>query len=168
LKPIFVPPPEQIKRKRIQTILQIKSLLAQYGVVFPISRSSWNKTKARIVEALELPSKIQISLKLFIRQVEFYQHQLDFLEKDFAETVQIEPYREIYDRLKSIPGIGPITATALTFEIGDTNRFSDPKKLCAFLGLTPILHCRSGLENGYQRSIYGNSLQTNQRAKRKW
>jgi len=128
---------EQIKRKRIRTILQIKSLLAQYGVVFPISGSPWNKTKARIVEALELPSKIQISLKLFIRQVEFYQQQLDLLEKEVSEVAQIEPYRNIYDRLRTIPGIGPITAAALTFEIGDIDRFSDPKKLCAFLGLTP-------------------------------
>lgn len=128
---------EQIKRKRIRTINQIKSLLAQYGILFPISGAPWNKTKARIVEGLELPSKIQISLKLFIRQVEFYQQQLDLLEKEVSDVAEVEPYREIYDRLRSIPGVGPITAAALTFEIGDINRFSDPKKLCAFLGLTP-------------------------------
>jgi transposase len=128
---------EQIKRKRIATILQIKSLLAQYAIVFPVTGSPWNKTKARIVESLELPSKIQTSLRLFIREVEFFDQQIDFLEKDFKMAVEEAPYKKIYDRLRSIPGVGPITAAALTFEIGDVSRFSDPKKLCAFLGLTP-------------------------------
>lgn len=39
--------------------------------------------------------------------------------------------------LKSITGIGELTAVTLAAEIGDINRFSEPKKLVAFTGLDP-------------------------------
>ncbi|MEG0323607.1 MAG: IS110 family transposase [Raoultibacter sp.] len=37
--------------------------------------------------------------------------------------------------LETIPGIGPVNAAVIAAEIGDANRFSDPKKLIAFAGI---------------------------------
>lgn len=149
LKAIFVPSEEQVnarqllrareqvKRKRIRSICQIKSLLAQYGVVFPVSGGAWSKTKARIVESLELPSKVQLSLRLLIREIEFLDNQLSTLVQELRQLMKQEPYQHIYERLRSVPGVGELTASALALEIADLSRFSNAKKLCAFLGLTP-------------------------------
>ena len=128
---------EQIKRKRIRTIVQIKSLMVQFGIEFPATGRSWSKTKARITEAVDLPSNIKNSLKLHVRQIELYDQHMKFLEKEFQEQALASEYKSTYERLQTVPGIGPISAAALTFEIGNIDRFDSAKKLCAFLGLTP-------------------------------
>lgn len=48
-------------------------------------------------------------------------------------------------RLATIPGIGPITATALMATIGDAGSFKTGRHLSAWLGLTPREHA-SGLK----------------------
>jgi transposase len=48
-------------------------------------------------------------------------------------------------RLATIPGIGPITATALVATIGDARNFKTGRHLAAWLGLTPREHA-SGLK----------------------
>lgn len=149
LKPIHIPSEEevncrqllrtreQVKEKRIRSICQIKSLLALYGVVFPVSGGGWSKKKAKIVENLDLPSNIQLSLRLYVRQVEFFETQIKFLEAQTKEVALSPPYQKTYERLQSVPGIGALTAAVLAFELGDIGRFSNAKKLSAFLGLTP-------------------------------
>ena len=44
-------------------------------------------------------------------------------------------------RLSTIPGIGPITATALVATIGDAKAFTSGRHLAAWLGLVPRQHC---------------------------
>jgi transposase len=39
--------------------------------------------------------------------------------------------------LLSIPGIGPVTASALVASVGDPSSFSGPRQFAAFLGLVP-------------------------------
>ena len=47
-------------------------------------------------------------------------------------------------RLQQIPGIGPITATALICAIGDGKQFKRGRDLAAWLGLTPRQHSSGG------------------------
>ena len=42
----------------------------------------------------------------------------------------------------SIPGFGPITASAMVATIQDTSGFAGPREFAAFLGLTPSTHYR--------------------------
>jgi transposase len=50
-------------------------------------------------------------------------------------------------RLQSIPGIGPITATARVADLGDARQFKRGHEVSAFLGLTPKQHSAVG-KNG--------------------
>ena len=47
-------------------------------------------------------------------------------------------------RLQAIPGIGPITATALVCAVGDGKGFKRGRDLAAWLGLTPKQHSSGG------------------------
>ena len=47
-------------------------------------------------------------------------------------------------RLQSMPGIGPLTATALVSAIGDIRNFSSGRHLAAWLGLVPKQHSTGG------------------------
>ena len=52
----------------------------------------------------------------------------------------------MYKRLITIPGIGLITATALTASIGNANCFRNGRQLSAWLGLVPRQHSSGGKE----------------------
>jgi transposase len=47
-------------------------------------------------------------------------------------------------RLQSVPGIGPLTATALVSAIGEAHSFSSGRHLAAWLGLVPRQHSTGG------------------------
>ena len=47
-------------------------------------------------------------------------------------------------RLAQIPGIGPITASALVASIGDAKSFENGRQLAAWLGLVPRQHSSGG------------------------
>ena len=49
-------------------------------------------------------------------------------------------YNTNYYLLRSIPGIGPLTAASILVEIGDVKRFADFYHLNSFVGLLPMEH----------------------------
>ena len=51
---------------------------------------------------------------------------------------------EQVQRLLGIPGIGPITATALVAAVGDVKTFRNGRELAAWLGLVPRQHSTGG------------------------
>lgn len=59
-------------------------------------------------------------------------------------------------RLMTIPGIGPVTASALAASIHDISAFSGPREFAAFLGLTPRQSSSGGKERLGRVSKMGN------------
>jgi len=56
------------------------------------------------------------------------------IEAKMAQTITTNP---TYRLLLSLPGVGPITATAIYAEVGDFTRFASPAKLISYAGLYP-------------------------------
>jgi transposase len=46
----------------------------------------------------------------------------------------------------TIPGLGPVTASAIAASIEDVSAFSGPREFAAFLGLTPRQNSSGGKE----------------------
>jgi len=53
---------------------------------------------------------------------------------------------EVSRRLETIPGIGPITASALTASISDPTIFNNGREMAAWIGLVPRQHSSGGKE----------------------
>jgi len=64
--------------------------------------------------------------------------------------------RDEYTRLKGIPGIGPLTASALISELGDGRRFSNGREMSAWCGLIPRQHSSGGRERLHGLTKNGN------------
>ena len=58
---------------------------------------------------------------------------------------------QTYQSLLTVPGIGPIVASALLSEIGDFARFDSPAEYCSFIGLLPWEH--SSGEKTYSKGM---------------
>ncbi|WNS78760.1 IS110 family transposase [Domibacillus sp. DTU_2020_1001157_1_SI_ALB_TIR_016] len=75
-----------------------------------------------------------LSLGMYINILLQYKEHLSKLESEIdALAKEIEEYNII----KSIPGIGEKIAATTISEIGEIDRFTDPKKLVAFAGVDP-------------------------------
>lgn len=73
--------------------------------------------------------------------------QLKDVDSKIKELMNEQPYAENFRLLRSIPGIGDITAYTLLLECGDLKSFSSCEKFCAFVGLVPDTD-RSGMHEG--------------------
>jgi transposase len=67
--------------------------------------------------------------------------QIEEIDREFSQAVKKE---ENCRRLLTIPGIGPLTATALTAAIGNAMAFHKGRDLAAWLGLVPRQHSTGG------------------------
>jgi len=75
-----------------------------------------------------------LSLDMYINIILQYKEHLSKLESEIdALAKEVEEYNII----KSIPGIGEKIAATIISEIGEIDRFTDPKKLVAFAGVDP-------------------------------
>lgn len=84
----------------------------------------------------ELLSDLYEHLKTLDKQVKHYEKQLKKLASQSEEA----------SRLQTIPGVGPLTATALVAAVGDGKQFKQGRSMAAWLGLTPRQHSSGSKE----------------------
>jgi transposase len=125
---------------------QIRGMLVEYGIILPQGISHVLKRLPIILanQATELPATF---LQLLQRLGE-HLHELDRHVEELEQQIQ-RWHREnaASRRLAEIPGIGPITASALVASIGDARNFKSGKELAAWLGLVPRQHSSGGKQN---------------------
>jgi transposase len=122
---------------------QIRGLLAEYGIVIPQGIGHITKRLPEILEdgENELPGVFRQLLQRLGDHLKEFDRQVGELE------VQIQTWHresEASKKLAQIPGIGPITASALVASIGDAKSFQNARQLAAWLGLVPRQHSSGG------------------------
>lgn len=126
---------EQLTRDRRRTILQIKSLLIQYGI--SPSQPGMNKKAVAEIRSSILPGSIKSILESYFHLLECLNIQIKKLEQEAISSITKEEDRERFNIIYSTPGIGKLSAAILVHEIGDWLRFQNEKQIAAYFGLTP-------------------------------
>ena len=71
-------------------------------------------------------------------QIKLFDQQIKATEKRIKVHIDNHPkLKRNRDLLKSIPGIGHLTASVLLAELGDISRFNDVREVVAYVGLNP-------------------------------
>ena len=122
---------------------QIRGLLTEYGIVIPQGISHIATHLPDILEDGEngLPGVFRQLIDRLDLHLKELDHQIRELE------IQIQAWHRANEdsrKLAQIPGIGPITASALVASIGDAKHFADGRQLAAWLGLVPRQHSSGG------------------------
>jgi transposase len=135
---------------------QIRGLLAEYGIVIPQGIAHIAKRLPEILEDGEngLPGMFRQLLQQLGEHLKALDRQVGELE------VQIQIWHrenEASKKLARIPGIGPITASALVASIGDAKSFENGRQLAAWLGLVPRQHSSGGKQTLLGISKRGDS-----------
>ena len=130
-------------RARTAQANQIRGLLSEYGITLPQGISHVANRLPEIIEDAEndLPGLFRGLLQRLVAHLRELNHQVRELEE------QIEVWHrgnEASQKLAKIPGIGPLTASALSASIGDAKSFKNGRELAAWLGLVPRQHSSGG------------------------
>lgn len=131
-----------IKQRTAQSN-QIRGLLGEFGVVIPRGMARLFEELPGILDDAEngLPDLMRpllARLRDHLRLLDQHVTELDG---------QIQAWHRADERsrrLSDIPGIGPITATALAASIPDAHMFKNGRQLAASLGLVPRQHSTGG------------------------
>ena len=87
-----------------------------------------------VSESKKIPQEVKDWLLELLQSCRELQKRLNKISKYLKEYADND---EICQKIMSVPGIGPITATRLKATIGDIQRFEKPKSIVAYYGLVP-------------------------------
>lgn len=120
---------------------QIRGELAEFGLIVPLGLSALRKHVPALLQNPQLPAAFGRLLQSLLDHVLLLDQKIKQLE---AEIVQWHRHSDLSKRLSQIPGIGPLTASALLCSIGDIGCFKNARELPAWLGLVPRQHSSGG------------------------
>ena len=129
-------------RQRTQTINALRGLLAEYGWIAPKGLFHVSGMMARIEDpACDLPPSAREVFLMMIDTIREQDRRVRELDREIARRA-----REDADarRLMTIPGIGPITATAILALAPPAETFRKGRDFAAWLGLTPLQKSTGG------------------------
>ena len=134
---------EQLMKHRIAQSNQLRALLHERGVVARLGAKGLRTalTQALADERNELSGamgEVLLELSGWLREME---------QRIAAITRRIERAAkddERCARLMAMPGVGPLSSTALVGMVGNAREFKSGRALSAYLGLTPRQHSSGG------------------------
>jgi transposase len=136
---------ERLIGARTALVNEVHGLLNEYGIVIPKGVSKFRKVVVAKLEAekdklgplsQEMFWKLLDEFAALEKQLSYYQDKLETLAATHPEC----------QRLMTIPGIGPIAATALVAAVSDASACKNGRQLAAWLGLVPRQHSTGGKE----------------------
>ncbi len=135
---------ERLVCQRTSLINQVRGLLAEYGIVLPKGPSRLAaEGPAAVVDAALSDLARELFADLF-DQLRGLDQRIKALD---ARLVEIFRENAASRRLATLPGVGPIIATALVASIRHGGHFRSGRELAAWIGLVPRQHTR-GVSRG--------------------
>src|SRR6266542_338672 len=141
--------------RRTAAVNQIRSLLLERGVTIRKGRKYVNQLLPTILEDADL--KLSAALRTLLAQLKVELDQLaDRISEVDAVIERTAGENNACKRMTAIPGIGPITATAIVAAIGNGLAFGKGRDFAAWTGLVPREHSTGGKQRLLGISKRGN------------
>jgi len=129
-------------RQRTQIINAVRGHLAEYGLVVPQGAGHFKKLVAYLEDpASPLPGEVRSTLSLLAKTASGLEEKISLLDKEITRRTRED---EVARRLMTIPGVGPITATAIAALAPPAASFRRGRDFAAWVGLTPLQKSTGG------------------------
>lgn len=138
---------------RTALVNEMRGLLAEYGVVFARSPQVIRKNFSNAIEKMEMLSELgkEVFHRLYADLGQLDQ-QIEHYDALLGRLLKANPACQ---RLKEVPGVGPITATALV-AMTNAREFTNGRQFAAGMGLVPRQHSSGGKPRLLGMSKRGN------------
>lgn len=134
-----------IVRQRTQLINMLRSLLAEFGISIAKGVThAIDYAKALLDGRIpDLPDVARDVVTVLSRQLMALHNWLQWYHMRLLIEARSNPQARL---LQTIPGVGPVTASAIAATIGDGRQFRSGREFAAWLGLTPKNRSSGGKE----------------------
>jgi transposase len=141
---------DRLVHRRTAVINQIRGFLLERGITFAKGPSRLRNHMPFIVEDAE--SQLSPRMRTLLDRLWVEWRQLDYDVETASDDIErIAGEDEDCKRLRQIPGVGPLVATATVAAIGNGAAFHKGREFAAWLGLVPRQWSTGG-----KAKLYGN------------
>jgi transposase len=146
----------EVVRQRTAKVNQIRGLLAEYGIVVGRHVATLRRALPELLENAE--NGLSFDFRTLLDDLWQDLIRLDEREEEMSQKIHtLANSIPAAKRLQSIPGIGPMSATAIVCAVGDGKQFKRGRDLAAWLGLTPRQQSSGGKDRLLGISKRGDS-----------
>jgi transposase len=146
---------DRLVARRTSVINQLRAFLLERGMVFAKTPA---KLKLAVPEILENNANLTLRMRNLVSLL--WNEWKDLERQIVAMNVEVEQIASsdpACQRLRQIPGIGPLVATAIVAAIGNGAAFHKGREFSSWLGLVPRQHSTGGKARLFGISKRGNS-----------
>lgn len=143
---------ESLVRSRTGTINQLHGFLLEFGISLPKGPAVLRRWSAVLSEH-DLPPRLTALLQSLHEHFVYLDTRVKELDREMDRQLVED---DLGSRLLSIPGVGPVTASLLSGEMGDGKQYSCSRDFAASLGLVPRQYSTGGRSNLLGISKRGN------------
>jgi transposase len=131
--------------QRTALICALRSHMAEFGIVAPVGPRNVAPLLAILADEADgrLTALARAALRPLARRMTMLKLEIERLDRRLLDWHRSSP---VSQRLATIPGVGPLTATALAASIADPSMFRSGREFAAFLGLVPRQASSGGKE----------------------
>ncbi len=134
-----------IVRQRTQISNMLRGLLAEFGIVIAQGIGSAVKFAKDVLDN-DCPDIPEVAADVLINlSNQLVALHLRICRYEMRMRLQARQDPRVM-LLRTIPGVGPVTASAIAATIGDARRFKNGREFAAWLGLTPLNRSSGGKE----------------------
>ena len=122
---------DTLVRTRVKCVALVGALTRRQGVHIPSGNVDGFVVR---VEALALPEELQGEIAPLVALIRTVSAEVAAADARIAAIAAGDP---VIQRLRTVPGVGPVTATAFVATLDTWERFGGPHQVEAYLGLVP-------------------------------
>jgi len=129
---------DDVRLARMAARHRVLKQLLRHGRIYREGKTSWSQKHRRWINAQRLDDPLaQRALEQLLIHLDGIERQLDALDAELEQIATSERWAGQVASLVRFRGISTLTALGLIAEIGDFARFSHPRELASWLGITP-------------------------------
>lgn len=132
---------DRLITQRTGLINHIRGLLGEYGVVIPVGAFRFRKDIRTAISEASLSTLAKQSFNALIAEFEALDERITEIDRKLVAICRTD---ERCKRLATLPGVGPVIATALIAAVDDGQHFSSGRALAAWIGLVPRQYTTGG------------------------
>jgi transposase len=122
---------DALVRTRVKCVALVGALLRRQGIHLPSGNVDGFLTR---VEQQEMPTEQRSEIAPLLALIRTASAELEAADARIAAIAAGDP---VIQRLRTVPGVGPVTATAFVATLDTWERFAGPHQVEAYLGLVP-------------------------------
>jgi transposase len=146
---------DRLVARRTSVINQLRAFLLERGMVFAKTPFKLKQAMPEILENADanLTPRMRNLVSLLWSEWKDLEQQIVTMNEEVEQIASADPACQ---RLRQIPGIGPLVATAIVAAIGNGAAFHKGREFSSWLGLVPRQHSTGGKARLFGISKRGN------------